>query len=523
MALPDSLHGLMDAHAYPHGCARIELIETHISWVLLTGDYAYKLKKPAQFSFLDFSTLALREHFCREELRCNRAFAPALYVDVVAVYQGADHTLRMGGDPAPGDSLLEWAVKMRQFDPAAQLDRLLEQDAVTIDMLRQFGTQLATLHASLPGLTAASNEVEARVFGPVDENFSDIQGSGLQADPAALLQQIQSLSDALGLRLLPLVRQRFSAGRFRECHGDLHLSNLALIDGTVTAFDCLEFSPALRWIDPICDVAFLFMDCHYRGRSDLSYAFIDGYLDVSGDYRGVELLSYFVAYRAMVRAKVAALRWSQDHSSASEARFVDHLQWTRQWLERPRGSLILMCGLSASGKSTVAKQLVPMLPAVRLRSDVARKVLAGLDASARTDSPVGGGLYAPGRSDEVFAYLTQVAEALLCDGENVVVDTTFIERARRDIFTEMAKRLAVNVHIVYCRAPTELLQERIQSRARVEQDASEATLAVLDAQLEKFTPPGSSESVIELDTAERISNEQLQLLVQQLVARAQVT
>ena len=513
MSLPDSLRGLLDASAYPHPCKHIELIETHISWVLLTGEFAYKLKKPVQFSFLDFSTLALREHFCREELRCNRAFAPQLYVDVVAVYLRGDRTLSIRSDPAPGNTPLEWAVRMRQFDPAAQLDRLLEQAAVTTNMLRQFGLELALLHAALPRLTAPDSEVEQRIFGPVADNFSEIETTGLQSTHQPLLQQTQALSEALGQHLLPLLKRRIREGQIRECHGDLHLSNLALIDDTVTAFDCLEFNPNLRWIDTISDVAFLFMDCHQRGRVDLAYTFVDGYLDGSGDYQGAELLGYFAAYRSMVRAKVAALRWEQEHSAAAETRFVDHIQWAQQWLERPRGTLLLMCGLSGTGKSYVAERLVPLLPAVRLRSDVARKVLAGLDAGARTHSPVGEGLYDPGRSDEVFEYLAQTAEALLCGGDNVIVDATFIERARRDTFVALAKRLGVKIRIVYCHAPVETLRERIQARSNTGDDASEATLKVLDAQLVKFEPPCSPEPVVELATGDDLSNEPLKVLV----------
>ena len=214
MALPDSLHGLMHQHAYPHPCGRIELIETHISWVLLTGDFAYKLKKPVRFSFLDFSTLELREHFCREELRCNRRFAPELYIDVVPVYRHADHTIRMGGTQEPGATLVEWAVQMRQFDPAAQLDRLLEHDGVTPTLLADFGGQLATLHAALPRLTTGVDEIEQRVCAPVQDNFTEIAATGLQATHAIALTRTQQLSTALGRALLPLFPGAPAAGLY---------------------------------------------------------------------------------------------------------------------------------------------------------------------------------------------------------------------------------------------------------------------------------------------------------------------
>ena len=340
----------------------------------------------------------------------------------------------------------------------------------------------------------------------------------MQPSHEALLTRTRVLSDKLGEKLLPLLEQRMQDGHIRECHGDLHLSNLVLIDDKVTAFDCLEFNPNLRWIDTISDVAFLFMDCHERGRGDLAYAFLNGYLDVSGDYRGAELLGYFAAYRSVVRAKVAALRWEQEPAAESEARFVKHMEWAKAWLERPRGTLILMCGLSGAGKSWVAERLAPVLPAVRLRSDVARKVLAGLDTLARTDSNVGGGLYAQAHSDEVFEFIAMVTEALVCGGENVIVDATFISRALRAPFLDLAERLGVKARIVHCVAPVEVLRDRIETRSASRDDPSDATLEVLDAQLAKLEAPEASEHVIELATGNTLSEADLKSLAEAVSA-----
>ncbi len=286
----------------------------------------------------------------------------------------------------------------------------------------------------------------------------------------------------------------------------------------VTAFDCLEFNPTLRWIDPLNDAAFLFMDCAERHRDDLAYAFVNPYLDASGDYRGAELLTYYAAYRSMVRAKVAALRYAQEPDTAAAARFVQHVEWAHACLHKPPGLLVLMCGLSGSGKSTVAERLAPQLPALHLRSDVARKTLAGLDTLARTDSPVSGGLYAPGHSDDVFAHLEQVAGELLQQGVNVIVDATFIDRARREPFVNLAARLGATVGIVVCDAPVGVLRERIAARARHGADASEATAEVLDAQLEKFSPPGDDEPVVHLPTGQPLDDTDLAALATRLRA-----
>ena len=407
MSLPDHLAGLLDPASYPHPCGDIHLIETHISWVLLTGEFAYKLKKPVRFGFVDFSTLALREHFCREEVRCNRAFAPSLYLNVVGIVEAARGVAVVDLAEAAAAKPLEWAVQMRQFDPALALDRLLERGELTERMLREFGGELAARHRDLPRLAAGPEEVPTRVFGPVRDNFVEIGKTGLADRHQALIERTRDGAEQLGEVLLERFASRLADGRIRECHGDLHLSNLALVDGRVTAFDCLEFNENLRWIDTISDVAFLFMDCHVRGQLGCAYAFLDGYLDAAGDYAGMVVLPYFAAYRSVVRAKVAALRWAQEADAAGEEKFLEHLGWAAGFLERPPGRLIITCGLSGSGKSVLATRLVPELPAIRLRSDVARKTLAGLDALDSSGSEVAEGLYGAEQSTRLAAVVPQ--------------------------------------------------------------------------------------------------------------------
>jgi aminoglycoside phosphotransferase family enzyme/predicted kinase len=397
------------------------------------------------------------------------------------------------------EPVLEWAVQMRQFDPEQGLDRLLARDELTPELLREFGATLALRHAGLPRLDSGPEEVSARIFGPVEDNFAEIGHTGLAEVHGDLLDQTLLLARALGDRLRPRFDARISGGWVRECHGDLHLSNLALVDGVVTAFDCLEFNENLRWIDTMSDVAFLFMDCLVRQRSDCGYAFLDGYLDESTDYTGVVLLAYFAAYRSVVRGKVAALRWAQDGGAEVEEKFLEHLEWTRDWLARPPGRLLMTSGLSGSGKSHLASALVGVLPAIRLRSDVARKSLAGLPALADSQSPIDGGLYSTEQSDRTFELLAEVAAELIGAGENVIVDATFIERSRRDRFTELASSLGARAHILFCDAPEPILRTRLEERAARGADPSEATEAVLDMQLERFEPPAADEAVIRVD------------------------
>jgi aminoglycoside phosphotransferase family enzyme/predicted kinase len=512
MALPDALTGLLDARAYPHPCAKIELIETHISWVILTGEFAYKLKKPVHFNFVDFSTLTLRRHFCLEEVRCNRAFAPELYLGVAGVVDTPDG-IAIVLDPDEVEAPFEWAVVMRQFDPELALDRLLSRGELTAGMLRDFGATLAARHAELPRLDGEAAEVPRRIFGPVEDNFSEIAHTGLAERYDAMLKESLELTRALGQRLRPRFDARITYGRVRECHGDLHLSNLALVGETVTAFDCLEFNENLRWIDTMSDVAFLFMDCHVRGELSCAYGFVDGYLDASADYAGVVLLEYFSAYRSVVRAKVAALRWVQEGGADDEARFLTHLSWTDDWLKRPPGKLVLTCGLSGSGKSHLAGRLVGVLPALRLRSDVARKSLAGLDALADSASPVEGGLYSPAFTARTFDHLAEVTAELLNAGEHVIVDATFIERDLRERFTALGGEHGSGTRILYCDAPETVLRKRLAARRS---DPSEATAAVLDLQLSRFEPPGSDEPMIRVDTSVPLTDRLVDELVREI-------
>jgi aminoglycoside phosphotransferase family enzyme/predicted kinase len=509
MALPDHLQGLLEPESYPHPCTHIELIETHISWVLLTGEYAYKLKKPVRFNFVDFSTVELRSHFCREEVRCNRAFAPDLYIGVAAVCRRPDG-VRVLADAAPEpDEYLELAVRMRQFDPAFGLDRLLERGELAEDALDVFGGDLAERHALLPVHRGTPDEVPARMFGPVEDNFEEIGHTALARKYQGAVTRALASARQTAEALRPLFDARMTGGAVRECHGDLHLANLALIGDTVTAFDCLEFNENLRWIDTISDVAFLFMDCHFRDETALAYRFLDGYLGRSGDYQGVRLLPYFAAYRSVVRAKVAALRWVQAPDAEGERRFAAHIDWADRWLVRPPGRLVLTCGLSGSGKSYLAARLLARMPAIRLRSDVARKTLAGFGVLESSGSGIDTGLYDAKKSDETFDHLLETAGALILAGEHVIVDATFIEKSRRDRFVALAEGLGSRAVILLCQAPIPLLETRLDARAAKGADPSEADVAVLRWQQERFEPPTAEEPVLPVNTSEPLEDSRL--------------
>jgi aminoglycoside phosphotransferase family enzyme/predicted kinase len=513
MNTPEFISALMDPGAYGHPCGEVQLVETHISWVFLTGEYAYKVKKQVHFNFVDFSTLERRAHYCEEEVRCNRSFSPELYVGVVTINQDDEGRYHVAG---PG-RVVEWAVKMRQFPGAQQLDNLLAAGTLEAPTMRRFGLDLADQHAQLPRLKGDDDEVDTRVRKPVLDNFRTLGPLRASRRHESLLNRLEADSRSAFQRLRPQFVRRLRDGFTRECHGDLHLSNLVVLGERVRAFDCLEFNANLRWIDTASDVAFLLMDCAVRGHQDLGYAFLDGYLTRSADYEGTVLAAFFQVYRSLVRAKVAALQLEELTESPDEStdqqlieRLALHLRWADERLHRKPGMLLLMCGLSGSGKSYLAERLVPQLPAVRVRSDVLRKARAGIDSQARSNSPVDGGLYSQHQTQSVYAEMLRVTEALIGAGENVLVDATFLDRGWRSKFRAAARRLGSGCVIVHCEAPQLVLEDRIRDRAREPENVSEAGLEVLQSQLKRFDAITPEEPSVVVDTQAPLEMAQLE-------------
>ena len=378
---------MLEPDFYPHPVAQVELIETHISLVFLAGDYAYKLKKPLNLGFLDYSNLEKRQHCCLEELRLNRRFSSQLYLGVCQI-GGPPDDLRLGGTPA-----VDYLVQMRRFPCQAQLDRLLEAGGLGSEQLESFADLLADFHSQAAVAAAGSDfGSPAAVLAPVAENFT--QMAPLLGDDASrkLLLELQNWSETAGQRLQPILQERKETDCIRECHGDLHLANMVWWQQRPLLFDCIEFNPNLRWIDPISEVAFLIMDLDDRGEPLLAWAFLNRYLQQCGDYQGLHLFTFYKVYRALVRAKVACLRLQQpglDAEEESKDRDLVHsyLELASSYLNPPAPRLLICHGLSGSGKTSFITRLAPHCGAIRIHSDVERKRLAGLTATAASGSP----------------------------------------------------------------------------------------------------------------------------------------
>lgn len=501
---------LTDARRIVERLGAEQVLETHISWVLLVGDLAYKIKKPVSLGFLDFSTLDKRRNYCEAELRLNRRFAADLYLAVVPI-TGDTNVPQIDG-PGP---VIEYALKMKRFAQDGLFSRLLEDGRLTPALVDELAGMIAALHASAPVCAKQSgygtvqhqfapileslNTIESQIRTLCPEVAQELTPEGLESD---VLGRLRDWTEAERRRLVPWLDARLQNGFVRDGHGDLHLGNVALVDGRVTAFDGIEFDEGLRNVDVICDLAFSVMDLQVRGRTDLAWRLVDGYLTQTGDFDGLDGLRLYVLYRALVRAKVALMRVSPRSGAArtgarEETRFVDdarrHLLLAYQQTRTPSRFLAICSGLSGSGKTRIAQILLEQCPAIRVRSDVERKRLVGLDPLARSASRPNADLYAESATASTYERLACCAAQILDAGFPVIVDATFLRAQDRQRYRQIAERQSVPFHLIDVRADEPTLRRRVRVRGACGTDASEADLAVLELQMRTRQPLNAEE------------------------------
>ena len=474
--------GLMNAKIYPPPCLHVELVETHISWVLLTGQHAYKVKKPVNLGFVDFTSLERRKHFCEEEIRLNSRLAPDLYLDVVSI-TGTVENPRINGD----GPIIDYAVRMQQFDKSHVLSVMSIQE-ITIQQVETLADECAVFHQTAETVAPDSHQgTPAAIFKPVSDNFEVM--NALDGSICALVADVRDRTCFLFERLIYTFKQRQIHGHIRECHGDLHLANMFLQDGRITIFDGIEFNDSLRWIDVVSDIAFLMMDLTIRGHRDIANRFLNRWLERTGDYDGLKVLAFYCSYRAVVRAKVDSIRIHQPDVAYSEQRHLakdccEYLKLARQYLIRQPPSLSITMGLSGSGKTTVTDRLIANSNIIRIRSDVERKRMHGLGLLDQSTGELKTRVYSRRSTDMVYEKLKQLAAVAIDAGYSVVVDATFLKRAQRRMFIQLAESLGVPFTILHCEADEHVLRERIRHRQSQQNDASEAGEEVLDAQLQ---------------------------------------
>jgi aminoglycoside phosphotransferase family enzyme/predicted kinase len=505
------IEALTNPQVYPDGVTEVRLAETHISWVFLTGRYAYKIKKPVKLPFLDFSTLERRRYFCEQELTLNRRLAKDLYLAVVPI-GGTPEQPAVEVEPA-----IEYAVKMLQFPDDALLDRRVRANDVPVAVLRDFAIELARFHAQLPDLT--DDPQPQLLQQTVQNNLAELRELGTSAF-AAEIAAVDAWTRAEGARIARTLSARLAGKARKECHGDLHLQNLVLLDGKVVAFDALEFDPRLREIDVVSEASFPTMDLLAHRRPDLAYAFMAEYLESGGDYDGLEVLRFYLTYHAMIRAKVVAVKAQQAKTRQADGSAIRPYVALAQELITARRPLVLIThGLSGSGKTHITSELIARLPALRVRSDLERKRTAGVAANAPSGSAVGGGLYTADASAATYQRLSEIAAAAVRNHFDIIVDATFLRRRERDLVARAAAVHGARFAILDCVAAPQTLRQRIAARAAAGGDASEATLAVLDLQLRTGEPLARTEqaAAVTVDTDEAPDYD---ALTKRLLARA---
>ena len=485
--------------AYSPPVEGVELVETHISWVLLAGAHAYKVKKPVNLGFLDFSTLERRRFFCEEEVRLNRRLAAELYLGVVPITGSVDAP-RIGGDTES----LEYAVAMRRFPQRALLTHQPLDDKL-IDALAE---RVARFHIELQPAPADSPfGTPGAALAPMRENFAHVRAGVDNPQVLHGLARLERWTESCYRRVRGPLEQRRRGGFIRECHGDLHRGNIAVVDGVLTIFDCIEFSPQLRWIDTMSELAFLTMDLCEAGETALARRLLNRYLQLTGDYAGLVVLPFYQVYRAMVRAKVIGIRLSQDDLSQTErdracAELKKYLRLARMLCRRGPPRLFITCGLSGSGKTCLGNVLREHLPMIQISSDAERKRLFGLSPCARTNDAPGEGIYTPEASRRTYARLAELAAEIIAAGYSVLVDATFLTNAQRDPFRRLAAHLGCSFTILALDAPEAVLRQRIEERLAAGNQISEADVGVLELQLAAREPLREDEcsSTVFLDT-----------------------
>jgi uncharacterized protein len=484
--LPTLIEHMLTPEFYPHPVQMpIQLMQTHASYVLMTGDFVYKLKKPVNFGFLDYSTVAKRQHFCREEIRLNQRGAKELYLAVVSISrQGDRHQFGDNGE------IVDYAVKMVQFPQASLLSNLFESGEIQIGDIEEMGRVVADFHAQ-----AQTNEYISsfgtigRIKESIDDNYYQTEKYIGRAQAPQQFTETKAYTDRFLSEHGGLFLDRINGGFIRECHGDLHLRNICRWQGKTLLFDCIEFNEPFRFVDTMYDVAFAVMDLEARCRRDLANRFLNTYAEQTGDWAGLQVLPMYLSRQAYVRAKVTSFLLddpqvtSADRAAAAQTA-GDYYRQAWEYTRDRQGKLIMLAGLSGSGKSTLGKRIAGKLGGVHLRSDAVRKHLGGIPLSSKGDA----NLYTPAMTERTYGRLLELGGKLAAQGWTVILDTKYDLQLLRAAVVDFAGDRGLPLQIIHCTAPVDVLRDRLIRRTGDIADATVDLLASQQAAWEDFTP-----------------------------------
>ena len=509
--LPEIVGAMLRGEIYPERPRKVELRQTHISYVFIAGDYVYKIKKPVRFPFLDACTLDRRHELCLAEVRLNRRLASDVYLDVVPVLRrrGGEFALGTSGTAAPAtEDVVEWAVRMRRLDEDAMLDRMVAEGKVSVAQIRAIAARLAAFHRTAPADRGWKYGGAAAIWRLVRGNLGELAPEGARTLTRAELDELERFAHRTIEARWSLLNRRALGGRVCEGHGDLRCEHISLAGGRITIIDCVEFSESLRYVDAASDVGFLAMDLDRLGANGLADELVAAYREASGDADLPRLIPLYKFHRALVRAKVESLT-SRDPAvepkdrAAAAAAAARYVALALEFARASRPALLVVCGLAGSGKSTVACRLADRLGFDWLRSDEIRKRLAGVAPAVRLSGGYGAGAYSREFTEKTYAALLDEAAAHLGSGAGVIVDATFAASVYRAQALALAARARVPVLFVECIASPDEIVRRLTARAARIDEISDAGVATYLRQRAEFAAlkevPDSSHLVIDTE------------------------
>lgn len=484
------IKSLLSPGAYPDPADNVRLVQTHISWIFLAGAFAYKIKKPVDFGFLNFTTLDRRRFYCHEEVRLNSRLCPEIYLGVIPLRETSD------GASFVGDGrVIDYAVKMIRLPEERMADRLLSKGELTASDVRRIATTVAEFHLR----AGRSKDIDSygsiqAIRGNWEENFQQAEAFANVTISSRDLSLIRERVEEFMTANAPLFSERVTGGFIRECDGDIHLENICLTE-RVCIFDCIEFNERFRCCDTAADIAFPLMDLEFSGRRDLAGIFLDEYLAVSKDTGALGLIGFYRVYRAFVRGKVESFRLKDSGIPAKEKeeakeRAIRYFRLARGYLVRERfsPSLIVICGLTGSGKSTIAEALGVELGLEVLSSDRLRKELAGVPLWQHTADNYAEGLYSPARSEETYRALAARADQLLASKQGVIVDATCKKREDRENLRRLAASYGAPFYLIAAESPEDVIRRRLDERVRQGTSVSDGRWEIYLRQRGEFEP-----------------------------------
>lgn len=496
----------MQPKFYPHSVVEpICLLQTHISFVLLTGEYAYKLKKTVNFGFLDYSSLEKRRNFCQQELEMNQRGAGEIYLEVLPISQQGE-TFTLGSAENTSENIVEYTLKMRQFPQENLWTSLFNRQELSERHLEDLGKRVAQFHTESPtnDYIQSFGRVES-IQAAIEGNYKATENYIGSVQTPEHFAQTKAYTDRFFQENRDVFEQRIERDKIRACHGDLHLKNIAQWQGKIILFDCIEFNESFRFVDVMYDVAFVVMDLEARQRPDLANIFLNTYLEETGDWEGLQVLPLYLCRQAYVRAKVTsyllddpAILHPEKQQARETAQHYYQLAWN--YTQPRRGRIIVMSGLSGSGKSTVARSIARQFAAIQIRSDAVRKHLAGIPLNQRAEATV----YSQTMTQQTYDRLLELGKMLALKGWSVILDAKFDRAVWRKKAIALATAQAIPLHVLHCQAPVPVIRDRLLHRTG---DIADATADLLDRQLADAEPFDEIEQnyTISIDTTQPLA------------------